>query len=82
MGLHFGNNNAPDRGSDATYRGNDAIQASDTPTKPHQKASHGANPHAQLIKDHCNGHNTWIQLSQTTGPSLASTCTDEVSTRG
>ena len=39
-------------------------------------------PHTQLIKDHCNAHNTWIQLSQTTGTPLASTCTDEVSTRG
>ena len=58
MGLHFGRNNAPDRDLIATNRGICTTPASDTPVTRRQQASCSANPHGQLIKDHCNAHNT------------------------
>ena len=45
MGLHFGNNNAPDRDLIATNRGNCTTRASGTPTTHRQQASCSANPH-------------------------------------
>ncbi len=44
MGLHFGNNNAPDRDLIATNRGNCTTRASGTPTTHRQQASCSAKP--------------------------------------
>ena len=44
MGLYFGGHTTSKRGRAATNRGDDVIQASDTPATRRQKASHGAKP--------------------------------------